>query len=87
MSRRRDGSRQDEAAAAAPISESSADRIDFGRLQPKAANPRSRRRPDSLASLWEPLQLPLLERQYLPKQSVRQDSQEQLDSKVFRIIA
>ena len=41
---------------------SSAHRIDSGRLQPKAAKPRGRRRPDPLAEVWEPLLLPLLER-------------------------
>lgn len=62
MSKRRTGSRQEVAAAAAGISLSSAHRIDSGRLQPKAAKPRSRRRPDPLAAVWEPLLLPLLER-------------------------
>ena len=62
MSKRRAGSRQEVAATAAGISVSSAHRIDSGRLQPKAAKPRSRRRPDPLASVWEPLLLPLLER-------------------------
>ena len=46
MSKRRAGSRQEVAAAAAGISVSSAHRIDSGRLQPKAAKPRGRRRPD-----------------------------------------
>ena len=40
----------------------SAHRIDSSRLQPKAAKPRGRRRPDPLAEVWEPLLLPLLER-------------------------
>jgi len=62
MSKRRAGSRQEVAAAAAGISVSSAHRIDSGRLQPNAAKPRSRRRPDPLAEVWEPLLLPLLER-------------------------
>jgi hypothetical protein len=62
MSKRRAGSRHEVAAAAAAISVSSANRIGSGRLQPKAAKPRSRRRPDPLASVWEPLMLPLLER-------------------------
>jgi len=62
MSKRRAGSRQEVAAAAAGISVSSAHRIDAGRLQPKAAKPRTRRRPDPLAAVWEPLLLPLLER-------------------------
>jgi hypothetical protein len=62
MSRRRAGSRQEVAAAAAGISVSSAHRIDSGRLQPKAAKPRGRRRADPLAAVWEPLLLPLLER-------------------------
>jgi hypothetical protein len=62
MSKRRAGSRQEVAAAAACISVSSALRIDSGRLQPKAAKPRGRRRPDPLAEVWEPLLLPLLER-------------------------
>jgi hypothetical protein len=50
------------AAAAAGLSVSSAHRIDRGCLQPQAANPRGRRRPDPLAGVWEPLLLPLLER-------------------------
>jgi len=62
MSKRRAGSRQEVAAAAAGISVSSAHRIDSGRLQPKASEPRSRRRPDPLAAVWEPLLVPLLER-------------------------
>ena len=62
MSKRRAGSRQEVAAAAAGISVSSAHRIDSGRLQPKAAKPRGRRRPDPLAEVWDPLLLPLLER-------------------------
>jgi len=62
MSKRRTGSRQQAAAAAAGISLSSAQRIDSGRLQPKADRPRQRRRPDPLAEVWEPLLLPLLER-------------------------
>lgn len=62
MSKRRAGSRQEVAATAAGISVSSAHRIDAGRLQPKAAKPRTRRRPDPLAEVWEPLLLPLLER-------------------------
>ena len=62
MSKRRAGSRQEVAAAAAGISVSSAHRIDSGRLQPKSAKPRGRRRPDPLAEVWEPLLLPLLER-------------------------
>jgi hypothetical protein len=62
ISKRRAGSRQEVAAAAAGISVSSAHRIDAGRIQPKAAKPRSRRRPDPLAAVWEPLLLPLLER-------------------------
>ena len=41
---------------------SSAHRIDHGRIQPKAAKPRGRRRPYPLAEVWEPLLLPLLER-------------------------
>jgi hypothetical protein len=39
MSKRRAGTRQEVAAAAAGISVSSAHRIDSGRLQPKAAKP------------------------------------------------
>jgi len=62
MSKRRAGSRQEVAAAAAGISVSSAHRIDSGRLQPKAAKPRGRRRPDPLAEVWDPLLRPLLER-------------------------
>ena len=62
VSKRRVCSRQEVAAAAAGISVSSAHRIDAGRLQPNAANPCTRRRPDPLAAVWEPLLLPLLER-------------------------
>ena len=62
MSKRRAGSRQEVAAAAAGISVSSAHRIDSGRLQPKAAKPCSRRRTAPLAAVWEPLLLPLLKR-------------------------
>ena len=62
MSKRRAGSRQEVAAAAAGISVSTAHRIDAGRLQPQAAKPRGRRQPDPLAEVWEPLLLPLLER-------------------------
>lgn len=62
MSKRRAGSRQEVAAAAAGLSLSSAHRIDHSRLQPKADKPRGRRRPDPLAEVWEPLLLPLLER-------------------------
>ena len=62
MTKRRAGSRQEVAAAAAGLSLSSAHRIDHGRLQPKAAKPRGRRRPDPLAAVWEPLLVPLLER-------------------------
>jgi hypothetical protein len=61
ISKRRAGRRQEVAAAAAGISVSSAQRLDSGRLQPKAAKPRGRRRPDPLAEVWDPLQLPLLE--------------------------
>jgi len=66
MSKRRAGGRQEVAAAAAGISVSSAHRIDSGRLQPNAAKPRGRRRPDPLAEVWEPLLLPLLERHPAP---------------------
>ena len=62
MSKRRAGSRQEVAAAGAGISVSSAHRIDSGRLQPKAAKPRGRQRPDPLAEVWYALLLPLLER-------------------------
>ncbi|MGB7563762.1 MAG: IS21 family transposase [Prochlorococcaceae cyanobacterium] len=62
LSKRRSSSRQEVAAAAAGISVSSAHRIDSGRLQPRAAKPRGRRRPDPLVVDWEPLLLPLLER-------------------------
>jgi hypothetical protein len=55
MSKRRAGCRQEVAAAAAGISVSNAHRIDAGSLQPQAAKPRSRRRPDPLAEVWEPL--------------------------------
>jgi hypothetical protein len=48
-------------AAAAGISVSSINRIDSGRLQPKAAMPCGRRRPEPLAEVWKPLLLPLLE--------------------------
>jgi hypothetical protein len=62
MSKRRAGIRQEVADAAVGISVSSAHRIDSGRLEPKAAKPRSRRRADSLAAVWEPMLLSLLER-------------------------
>jgi len=62
MSKRRAGSRQEVAAAAAGISLSSAHRIDRGHIQPKASQPRGRRRADPLADVWEPLLVPLLER-------------------------
>ena len=62
MSKRRSGSRQQAAAAAAGISLSSARRIDRAQIQPKASQPRGRRRPDPLADVWEPLLVPLLER-------------------------
>jgi hypothetical protein len=62
MSKRRAGSRQEVAAAAAGISVSSSHRGDSGRLQPKTAKPRTRSRPDPLAEVWEPLLLLLLER-------------------------
>lgn len=62
MSKRRAGRRQEVAAAAAGISASCAHRIDSGRLQPNAAKPRGRLRPDPLAEVWAPLLLPLLER-------------------------
>ncbi len=61
MSKRRAGSRQELAAAAAGILVGSAHHIDSARLQPKAAKPRSRRRPYPLATLWQPLLLPFLE--------------------------
>jgi hypothetical protein len=83
MSKRRSGSRQQAATAAAGISLSSAQRIDAGRLQPGAAQPRPRRRPDPLTDVWEPLLLPLLERhpgltpttllEYLQEQKPDQD--------------
>jgi hypothetical protein len=60
MPKRRSGSRQ-QAAAAAGISLSSAQQIDAGRLQPRAAQPQQGRQPDPLADVWEPLLLPLLE--------------------------
>jgi hypothetical protein len=62
MSKRRAGSRQEVAAAAASISVSSANRIDSCQLQPQAAKRRSRRRADPLAAVWELFLLPLLER-------------------------
>jgi len=62
ISKRLAGSRQEVAAAAAGISVSSAHRIDYDLIQPKASNPCGRRRPDPLAEVWEPLLLPLLER-------------------------
>ena len=55
------GSRQEVPAAAAGISVSSINRIDSGRLQPKAAKPCGRRRPEPLAEVWKPLLLPPLE--------------------------
>lgn len=64
ISKRRTGSRQEVAATAAGISVSSPHRIDAGRLHPKAAQPRTRRRPDPLAEVWETLLLPLLERRH-----------------------
>jgi hypothetical protein len=63
MTKRLAGSHFLVAAAAAGLSLSSAHRMDRGRLQPKAVKPRGRRRPDPLAEVWEPLLLPLLERQ------------------------
>lgn len=62
MSKRRTGGRQQAAAAAAGISVSSGRRIERGDLQPRAASPRGRRRPDPLEPVWEALLLPLLER-------------------------
>ena len=62
MSKRRAGSRQEMATAAVGISVSNAHRIDAGCLQPKAAKPRGRRRPDPMAEAWYALLLPLLER-------------------------
>jgi len=62
MSKRRAGSRQEVAAATAGISVNSAQRIDSGRLQPKAAKPGGWRRPDPLADVWERLLMPLLKR-------------------------
>ena len=51
MSKQRTGSRKEVAAAAAGTSVSRALRIGSGILQPKAAKPRSRRKPDPLAEV------------------------------------
>jgi len=51
MSKRRAGSRQEMATAAVGISVSNTHRIDSSCLQPKAAKPRGRRRPDPLAEV------------------------------------
>jgi len=51
MSKRQAGSRQEMASIAVGISVSNAHRIDSGCLQPKAAKPRGRRRPDPLAEV------------------------------------
>ena len=60
MSKRRTGSRQ-EVAAAAGISVSSTHRMNQAACNPKPL-PRGRRRLDPLAEVWDPLQLPLMER-------------------------
>jgi len=60
MSKRQTGNRQEVAAAAANISLSSAHRIDGGHIQPKASQPRGRRRANPLADVWEPLLVQLL---------------------------
>ena len=62
MAKRRAGSRQEAAAAAAGISVRSARRIETNEIQPKANQPRGRTRPDPLAGVWEEELVPLLQR-------------------------
>lgn len=62
MAKRRGGSSQEAAAAAAGISVRSARRIDRNQIQPRAAQPRGRTRPDPLAGVWEEELVPLLRR-------------------------
>ena len=63
MAKRRAGSSQELAAAAAGISVRSARRIDNNALQPKAGQPRGRTRPDPLEQVWQSLLVPLLQRE------------------------
>jgi hypothetical protein len=60
MKKRRIGSAQEAAAAAAGISVRSARRIDTGGIQVQAGKPRGRTRPDPLEGIWEEVLLPLL---------------------------
>lgn len=53
MAKRRAGSSQEAAAAAAGISVRSARRIERNQIQPRANQPRQRTRPDPLAGVWE----------------------------------
>ena len=55
-------SSQEAAAAAAGISVRSAHLIDRNQIQPRAAQPRGRTRPDPLAGVWEEELVPLLRR-------------------------
>jgi hypothetical protein len=61
MTKRRAGSAQEAAAAAAGISVRSARRIEKNQIQPKAGQPRGRTRADPLADVWESDLLPLLQ--------------------------
>jgi hypothetical protein len=61
MTKRRAGSAQEVAAAAAGISVRSARRIEQNQIQPKAGQPRGRTRADPLAGVWESELLPLLQ--------------------------
>ena len=60
MKKRRIGSAQEAAAAAAGISVRSARRIDTGGIQVQAGKPRGRTRADPLEGIWEEVLLPLL---------------------------
>jgi len=60
MKKRRIGSAQEAAAAAAGLSVRSARRIDTGGIQAQAGKPRGRTRPDPLEGIWEEVLLPLL---------------------------
>jgi hypothetical protein len=62
MAKRRAGSSQEAAAAAAGISVRSARRIERNQIQPRANQPRQRTRPDPLAGVWEEVLVPLLQR-------------------------
>jgi len=61
MTKRRTGSAQEAAAAAAGISVRSARRIEKNQIQPKAGQPRGRIRADPLAGVWESELMPLLQ--------------------------